>query len=133
MNDHDKSLWDRAKDALGMGNDDEAPDQAGIDMERPADDASPSADKPFGEVDGAAEAAAREGITGGMGASGGMGGAGVGSPAGVSGLEDDDATPATADAGDVLTEYEMGHEVHPDHERIADSGVSRDPSERVET
>jgi hypothetical protein len=100
-------------------------------MERPAPDASPYADKPIGQIDGAAAAAGRQGTAGGMGASGALGGAGAGGPAGATELEADDAAP-TADAGNVRTEYEMGHEVDPAHETIAESGVSREPEERVE-
>jgi hypothetical protein len=133
MSHHDEGLIDKVKNALGMGDDDGA--DRGIDMEQPPDDASPQGVEPIGQIDGAAEvAASRQGVAGGMGASGAMGGAGAVDPEGSIGLEGDeiDASGPTADPGDVKTEYEMGHEYDPDHERVAESGVSRDPSERVE-
>jgi hypothetical protein len=133
MSHHDDSFLDKVKGALGFGDDDDdQPRERAIDMEQPPDDASPDAVEPIGQVDGAAHAAARQGTAGGMGASGAMGGAGAAGPSGVTGLEEDDAAP-TADAGAIKTEYEMGHEPPiPEHERVAESGVSRDPEERVE-
>lgn len=107
-------------------------DDRPIDMERPLDDASPAAVEKMGHIDGGAHAAARQGTAGGMGASGAMGGAGAGGPAGVTDLEPGDLA-TTGDAGAVKTEYEMGHEPPiPEHERVAESGVSRDPEDRVQ-
>ncbi len=133
MSHHDDSLIEKIKDVLG-GGDDEEESEGGVDMERPADDASPHANEPIGQIDGAASVAAHQGAAGGMGASGAVGGAGAAGPTGVTGLETDDADAGatTADEGDVRTEYEMGNEFDPAHERVAESGVSRDPSERVE-
>ncbi len=52
----------------------------------------------------------------------------------MTGLEahDPGAPATTADAGRVLTEYEMGYESDAALERVAESGASRPPSERVE-
>jgi hypothetical protein len=132
---HDEGLIDKVKNVLGMGDDHDHADDRGIDMEQPPDDASPQGVEPIGQIDGAAEvAAARQGVAGGMGATGAMGGAGAADPTGSIGREGDetDTTGPTADPGDVKTEYEMGHEFDPDHERIAESGVSRAPEERVQ-
>lgn len=127
-------LLDRIARALGLGRHDEPEAQRGIDMERPLSTASPAALERLGEINGAEAVAAREGISGGFGASGAMGGAGAGGAAGVTGLEAyDPAAPATtADAGRVLTEYEMGYESDAALERVAESGASRPTSERVE-
>lgn len=129
MTHRDDSLLDKVKDALGFGTDDADADDRAIDMEHPAsDDAAPDA------VDsvGAAAPAARQGMAGGLGASGAMGGAGATGSAGVPEYDTDDAE-AMVDPGDVKTEYEMGHEpVIPEHERVAESGVSRDPEDRVQ-
>lgn len=129
MSDPDESLLDKVKDALGMGDDDASEAEGSIDMERPLDDASPHRNEPIGQIDGAAHAAARQGTGGGTGASGAMGGAGAAGPLGVSPVNtsDNDATATTADAGGVKTEYEMGNEFDPDHERVAESGFSRQP------
>ena len=135
MSHHDEGLIDKVKTALGMGDDHDHEDHGGVDMEQPPDDASPQGVEPIGQIDGAAEvAASRQGVAGGMGASGAMGGAGASDPEGSIGLEGDetDATGPTADPGAVKTEYEMGHEFDPAHEQVAESGVSRDPSERVQ-
>ena len=135
MSHHDEGLIDKLKNALGMGEDHDDEGDRGVDMEQPPDDASPQGVEPVGQIDGAAEvAASRQGVAGGMGASGAMGGAGAANPEGSIGLEGDEthATGPTADPGDVKTEYEMGHELDPDHERVAESGVSRPPEERVQ-
>jgi len=114
-------------------------DREPVDMEEPIEDASPHRDEHIGQVDGAAAAAARQGVAGGMGASGAMGGAGIGGPAGVTGLDleaaevTSETTDATVDAGDVRTEYEMGHEpIPPGHDEVAESGVTREPKDRVQ-
>lgn len=133
---NDENVIDKIKNALGFGEDEEdlEADRA-IEMERPLDSLSPERDEPIGQVDGAASAAAQQGISGGMGASGAMGGAGTGGPP----PEADDAevtsatTDALADAGDVRTEYEMGHEpLPPGHDEVAESGVTRAPEDRVQ-
>lgn len=132
MSDRDESLLDKLKDAVGLGDDEMSEGEGGIDMERPLDDASPHRNEPIGQIDGAAHAAARQGTGGGTGASGAMGGAGAAGPVGVGPVSDQDAdaTGTTADAGAVKTEYEMGNEFDPDHERVAESGFSRPPAER---
>ena len=126
MSDHDKGLIDQVKDALGMGddNDDEAR-QDRIDVERGAGgDLRQDAGEPLGGIDGAPQASGRVGATGGTGASAALGGAGAGGPIG------DDPGTSIGDAGSgapvggVRTEYEMGNEVDPDHERVAESGVT---------
>lgn len=124
-------MFDRIRDALGMGDDETNHETDAIDMERPVDDASPHRTEALGHIDGASEiGAARGGLAGGMGATGGMGGAGA---LGADGSTTDAAGPGpTADPGQVKTEYEMGHEFDPEHERVAESGVSRRPSERVQ-
>jgi hypothetical protein len=136
MSHHDDSLLDKVKGALGFGDAHERePHDGGVDMEQPPDDASPEAVEPIGQIDGAAHVAARQGVGGGTGATAGLNGAGAAGPAGVTGLEPDapDAAEPTADPGDVKTEYEMGHERPiPEHERVAESGVSRDPEDRVQ-
>jgi len=73
-------------------------------------------------VDGATQAAASSGAGGGMGAMAGLGGAGVRGTA--------DATPdpskdvmGPVDGTNVRTEYEMGHEFDPEHEKVAESGL----------
>jgi len=130
-------MFDRIRDALGIGDDDrDRETQHGtdaIDMERPVDDAdaSPHRTEALGNIDGASEiGAARGGLAGGMGATGAMGGAGALGPDGAT--TDAEALGPTADPGQVKTEYEMGHEFDPEHERVAESGVSRPPSERVQ-
>lgn len=137
---NDENVIDKIKNALGFGEDEEdlEADRA-IEMERPLDSLSPERDEPIGQVDGAASAAAQQGISGGMGASGAMGGAGSAGPAGVTGFETDDAevtsatTDTVADPGDVRTEYEMGHEpLPPGHDEVAESGVTRAPEDRVQ-
>jgi hypothetical protein len=125
MSDHDKGLIDQVKDALGMGDDhDDESRQDPIDVERGAGgDVHQDAGEPLGGIDGATQASGRVGAAGGTGASGAMGGAGAGGPIG-----DDPGTSigdrgSTAPAGGVRTEYEMGREFDPDHERFAESGV----------
>ena len=116
MSDHDKSLIDHVKDALGMGNDhDEHESHTDADEQphRLGDEVG---------VDGATQATGSEGISGGMGASGAMGGAGAGGPVGASPDPSEEvAAPATGNR--VRTEYEMGHEFDPEHEQVAESGV----------
>jgi len=134
MTHDDRSLIDRAKSALGMGHDHdhEHEREGGIDPERPIDEASRHRTESIGGVSGAPEASGWAGPSGGMGASGAMGGAGAGGPIGAIDptLEDGDATGA-ADPGSVKTEYEMGHEVDPTLEPLAESGP-RDGSEPEE-
>lgn len=118
MADHDKSLFDRAKDALGMGDDREQHDDHQTDVH---DDPHRNTDAGFG-VDGAAQAAGSSGAAGGSGASGAMGGAGAASPADATPDPSEDLiVPAPGDR--VRTEYEMGHEFDPEHEKVAESGV----------
>jgi hypothetical protein len=109
------------------------PDKDRIDTEGPAEDASPHRDEPIGGVSGAPEASGWAGPAGGLGASGAMGGAGAGGAAGAAdpaleaagshgaAVEGGDAT-AGVDPGAVKTEYEMGHEVDPVLEPLAESG-----------
>lgn len=117
MTDHDKGLFDRAKDALGMGDNREDSDEHRTDD----DDLQERDTGGFG-VDGATQAAGSSGAAGGMGASGGMGGAGAGASA--------DATPEPSEEGlepmagnRERTEYEMGNEFDPEHEQVAESGL----------
>jgi hypothetical protein len=135
MTDHDESLIDKVKNALGMG--DDSHDERHAD-DRPADDRNVEsgvpADQQTGDrndtwgVDGATQATGREGIAGGTGATAALGGAGASGPVGADpepslGEGADDAE--RVDAGAVRTEYEMGHEFDPDHETRAESGVTR--------
>jgi len=94
-----------------------------IQAERPADDASPHRNEGLGDISGAPEASGWAGPSGGMGASGAMGGAGAGGPIGATDptLGGDEATKG-ADPGAVKTEYEMGNEVDPALEPLAESG-----------
>ena len=131
----DKSLFDRVKEALGMGadrghdhdHDDQGHDHHGhehedrISTEKAADDASPHRAEPLGGVGGAPEAAGWSGASG--GATGMMGGAGAGGPPGATDptLQGGDVTTG-ADPGAVKTEYEMGYETEPALEPIAESG-----------
>lgn len=127
MTHDDRNLIDRAKSALGMGHDPdhehEHEHEGGLDTERPIDDASPHHNESIGGVSGAPEAAGWAGPSGGMGASGAMGGAGAGGPIGATdpALQGGDAAGG-ADPGAVKTEYEMGHEVDPVLEPLAESG-----------
>jgi hypothetical protein len=125
MSDHDKGPIDQVKDALGMGDDhDDETRQDRIDVERGAGgDFRQDAGEPLGGIDGAPQASGRVGATGGTGASAALGGAGAGGPIG-----DDPGTSigdrgSGAPAGGVRTEYEMGNELDPEHERVAESGV----------
>src|SRR6188472_3845979 len=99
-------------------------DDEPIDMERPADDASPHRNESLGGVSGAPEASGWAGPSGGMGASGAMGGAGAGGPIGATDptLESGDDATKGADPGAVKTEYEMGNETDPVLESLAESG-----------
>jgi hypothetical protein len=121
----DRSLWDRAKDALGMGGDREHHDDDPADHQHAdvqPDDHEPRRDDGELGVDGATQGAASSGAAGGMGASGGMGGAGAAGPVGVTPDPSKDVmTPASGDQ--VRTEYEMGHEFDPEHEKLAESGL----------
>ena len=126
MTHDDRSLVDRAKSALGMGHDHHDSDhehEDGIETERPMDETSPHRTESIGGVSGAPEASGWAGPSGGMGASGAMGGAGAGGAIGAADpkLEGSDATSG-ADPGAVKTEYEMGHEVDPALEPLAESG-----------
>ena len=122
MSDHDKSLIDHVKDALGMGDDHDTHDHDTHDH----DDHTDAGHEPhrlgdeFG-VDGATQAGS-EGITGGMGASGAMGGAGAGGPVGAT-PDPSEEIAEPADGNRVRTEYEMGHEFDPEHEKVADNGL----------
>ena len=99
-------------------------DDEPIDMERPADDASPHRNESLGGVSGAPEASGWAGPSGGMGASGAMGGAGAGGPIGATDptLQSGDDATKGADPGSVKTEYEMGNETDPVLEPLAESG-----------
>jgi hypothetical protein len=99
-------------------------DDEPIQMERPADNASPARNESLGGVSGAPEASGWAGPSGGMGASGAMGGAGAGGPIGATDptLESGDDATKGADPGAVKTEYEMGHEVDRTLEPLAESG-----------
>lgn len=121
MSDHDKSLIDHVKDALGMGDRDnrDHADHHGVHTD--ADEEPHRLGDQVG-VDGATQATGSEGITGGMGASGGMGGAGAGGPLGATPDPSEEITEP-ADGNRVRTEYEMGHEIDPAHEQVAESGV----------
>ena len=127
----DRSLFDRAKDALGFGGDDHDTENRRhredrqIDTEGPAADANRPGDEGWGDVSGATEASGWTGASAGTGATGAMGGAGAAGPTGIDGpTEDNDAAVGpSADPGAVRTEYEMGHELDPDHETRAESGV----------
>lgn len=116
MSDHDKSLIDHVKDALGMGGHDDHDDVRDHD----ADEKAHRVGDEVG-VDGATQAGS-EGISGGMGASGAMGGAGAGGPIGATPEPSEELTEP-ADGNRVRTEYEMGHELDPAHEQVAESGV----------
>ncbi len=115
MSDHDESLAEREKYAMGMGGDRE--------HERGHDAAdNPQIDKDNLGVDGATQAAAASGAGGGMGAMAGLGGAGAGGPVGATPDPSKDVM-APADGTNVRTEYEMGHEFDPEHEKVAESGL----------
>jgi hypothetical protein len=130
MADGGESLIDRLKGALGMGDADHGDDhddtraerhmESGVPADRPVDDRGDT----WG-VDGAAQGTGREGVAGGTGASAAMGGAGASGPVGATPEPslDEDAGGGAADARTVRTEYEMGHELDPDHETRAESGT----------
>lgn len=135
MSDQDKSLFDKVKDAFGMGNDDShdhdhdghdhaAHDHAADKHEAHEHEAAdnPRIDNDNLGVDGATQAAASTGAGGGMGATAGLGGAGAGGAAGATPDPSRDVM-GPADGTNIRTEYEMGHEFDPEHEKVADSGV----------
>lgn len=130
MSDHDKGFIDHVKDALGMGDDrDEDTRHDSINVESGAGgDVRTDAGDPLGGIDGATQASGRVGATGGTGASGAMGGAGAGGPIGDDPGTSIGGTGAGAPVGGVRTEYEMGNELDPDHERVAESGVMAERS-----
>jgi hypothetical protein len=131
MADHDESLLDRIKNALGMGGRrDEAHHHEtartasgeGRPMEtgRPLNPEEEERKQGFDNagVSGATEATGATGATGGMGATGAMGGAGAGGPVGDTPPPSE--APETGDVPEgnaVRTEYEMGHEGDPDDDR----------------
>ena len=116
----DRSLFDKVKDAFGMGDDDhdhhhdDEPDHGVTDDHR--------LDAENLGVDGATQGAGASGAGGGMGATAGLGGAGAGGPAGAT-PDPSKEWSAPADGTNVRTEYEMGHEFDPEHEKVAESGV----------
>jgi hypothetical protein len=114
--DDDRSLWDRAKDALGLGG---AHEHAGHKHDGP--DVPRRDDGELG-VDGATQGAASSGAGGGLGATGAMGGAGAAGPVGVTPDPSKDVSEP-ADGNRVRTEYEMGHDFDPEHEKVAESGL----------
>lgn len=120
MNDHDKSLIDQVKDALGMGDRDDRDDHATNDQHTAAEEEPQRLGDNLG-VDGATQAGS-EGISGGMGASGAMGGAGAGGPVGAT-PDPSEQLREPVDGNRVRTEYEMGHEFDPEHEKVAESGL----------
>ena len=127
MADQEKGFFDRAKEALGFGDDNDREDHDHHDHDH--DDAHEHSE--VGEaqrsdgnlgVDGSTQGAASTGAGGGLGASAALGGAGAGGPAGaVPDPSKDVTTPASGDR--VRTEYEMGHEFDPEHEKLAESGL----------
>ena len=133
MSDHDKGFMDHVKDALGMGGDEEHHDTPTggepIDMESGGGgDLRRDAGEPIGGIDGATQASGRVGATGGTGATAAIGGAGAGGPVGDDPLTSTAATGGAVDEGAIRTEYEMGNEFDPDHERVAESGVMAERS-----
>jgi hypothetical protein len=123
MSDHDKSPMDHVKDALGMGDGDHDHDHH--DHQHRADADVDEEPQRLGDnlgVDGATQASGSEGISGGMGASGAMGGAGASGPVGAT-PDPSEQLSEPADGNRVRTEYEMGHELDPDLEKVAESGV----------
>lgn len=127
MNDHDKSLIDRVKDALGMGDDHEDHEDREAQDTHDHDTHTDAGEEPrrLGDdvgVDGATQATGSEGMSGGMGASGAMGGAGAGGPVGATPDPSEEISePVTGNR--VRTEYEMGHEFDPEHEKVSESGL----------
>jgi hypothetical protein len=122
MSDHDKSLIDHVKDALGMGGPRDDHDHETHDHHADADEEPHRLGDEVG-VDGATQATGSEAISGGMGASAAMGGAGAGGPLGAT-PDPSRAITEPADGNRVRTEYEMGHELDPEHEQVAESGVT---------
>lgn len=122
MNDHDRSLIDQVKDALGMGGRRGDDDQHDHDHHADADEEPHRLGDDVG-VDGATQATGSEAMSGGMGASGAMGGAGGGGPIGAT-PDPSEEISEPADGNRVRTEYEMGHELDPQHEQVAESGVT---------
>jgi hypothetical protein len=118
MSDHDKSLIDHVKDALGMGGHHDNDSDASHITD--ADEGSHRLGDNLG-VDGATQAGS-EGISGGMGASGAMGGAGAGGPVGAT-PDPSEQLGEPVDGNRVRSEYEMGHEFDPEHEQVAESGL----------
>ena len=129
---HEKeSMIDRINEAFGFGeervDDDHDHSTASDDADRSTperpDPAGPHSEEPIGGVSGATQASGSMGASGGMGASGAMGGAGAGGPVGTepaTGIGDpNEPAPGRAER----TEYEMGHELDPAHEAVAESGV----------
>lgn len=89
--------------------------------DHPAGD--PSDVGPIGDIDGATQAApSSSGAAGGTGATAALGGAGAGGPIGATPDPSREAVGAVAPDDAVKTEYEMGHEFDPAHERLAESG-----------
>lgn len=123
MADHGRSLFDRVKDALGMGGDREHDHDHKHEHQTDDDDAPHRADDGGLGVDGATQATGSEGITGGTGASGAMGGAGAGGPVGATPDPSTQGLVEAAPGDQVRTEYEMGHEFDPEHEKKAESGL----------
>jgi len=116
----DRSLFDKVKDAFGMGGEDHDHHHDDESDHGVTDDHRLDTDN-LG-VDGATQGAGASGAGGGMGATAGLGGAGAGGPAGSTPDPSKDWT-APADGTNVRTEYEMGHEFDPEAEKIAESGV----------
>ena len=133
-----ESLIDRIKGAFGFGDehdhghDHDHDHTAHAEVDSPApqgtDPAGPHRDEAIGGVSGATQASGTIGASGGMGASGAMGGAGAGGPVGAEPAThiDDPTQPAPGRAE--RTEYEMGHELDPAHEQVAESGVMAERS-----
>jgi len=93
------------------------------DSERLADkDDEPQRDDGELGVDGATQGAGATGAGGGMGATGALGGAGAGGPIGATPDPSKDVMEPT-EGNRVRTEYEMGHEFDPEHEKVAESGL----------
>lgn len=116
MADQEKSFFEKAKDALGFGDGD-----GGHEHEHGDPGEAERDDGDLG-VDGATQGAASSGAGGGLGASGALGGAGAAGPTGVTPDPSKDVT-APASGDQVRTEYEMGHEFDPEHEKVAESGL----------
>lgn len=85
---------------------------------------------PIGAIDGATQAAASSGAAGGFGATAALGGAGTGGPIGATPDPSRKVIGHVAPDDAVKTEYEMGHEFDPEHERLADSGYLAERDQR---